>query len=192
MRAYFLIVAMLAAVLANPAAAAEKYDGKLDLKCFGKHHVYKDLPTFQDYAPEKPFGRRAKDIDWNSDPKAREYRTRLREGLHEPSDFNGHFKVVSFGCGTGCQFNWVIDLANGKAVGQFETSFGTSYRKNSALLIANPPDADCDTYPPIDAVTFYTVKDDKLVAVKRLDISNIWEAPEAPPPPEKTNAGPQH
>ena len=177
------IIAMMAAILLTTPSRAATYDGTLDLTCFGKHHVYKHLPRFEDYPGERSSKQRAKDIDWKSHRRARSYHTRLSEGLREPPDFDGHYKVVTFGCGTGCQINWVIDQANGRAVGEFETSFGVSYHKDSALLIANPPDPACDSYPPIDAVTFYTVKNDKLVTVKRLDISKIWEKP---------NAGAQH
>ena len=163
-------------VLLCVATAAQAYDGKLDLYCFGKHHVYQHLPEFTDFPAEAASHSTAKDIDWKSHRHAWGYHTRLREGLSEGADFNGHYKVVTFGCGTGCQINWVIDIANGKALGTFETSFGVAYNKTSGLLVANPPDPKCDEYPEIDAVTYYTVKSDKLVVVKKIALSNIWAA----------------
>jgi hypothetical protein len=48
-----------------------------------------------------------------SDPRARRFRTVLREAAKEGPNFNGHYRVVSWGCGTNC-IEWaVIDLAGG-------------------------------------------------------------------------------
>ena len=48
-----------------------------------------------------------------STPRARRYRTILREAAKEGPNFNGHYRVVSWGCGTNC-IEWaVIDLAGG-------------------------------------------------------------------------------
>jgi len=48
-----------------------------------------------------------------SNPRARRYRTVLREAAKEGPNFNGHYRVVSWGCGTNC-IEWaVIDLASG-------------------------------------------------------------------------------
>jgi hypothetical protein len=46
--------------------------------------------------------------------KAHRYRTVLREEAREGPNFNGHFRVASWGCGTNC-IEWaVIDLETGK------------------------------------------------------------------------------
>jgi hypothetical protein len=46
-------------------------------------------------------------------PKARRYRTVLREAASEGANFNGHFRIVRWGCGTNC-IEWaIIDLADG-------------------------------------------------------------------------------
>jgi hypothetical protein len=47
-------------------------------------------------------------------PKAHRYRTVLREEAREGPNFNGHYRVASWGCGTNC-IEWaVIDLETGK------------------------------------------------------------------------------
>jgi len=46
--------------------------------------------------------------------KAHRYRSVLREEAREGPNFNGHFRVASWGCGTNC-IEWaVIDLETGK------------------------------------------------------------------------------
>jgi hypothetical protein len=46
-------------------------------------------------------------------PQARRYRTRLREAAAEGPNFNGHFRIVSWGCGTNC-LQWAfVDLTTG-------------------------------------------------------------------------------
>jgi hypothetical protein len=46
--------------------------------------------------------------------KAHRYRTVLREEAREGPNFNGHFRVASWGCGTNC-IEWaVIDLETGR------------------------------------------------------------------------------
>jgi hypothetical protein len=46
--------------------------------------------------------------------KARRMRTVLREAAKAPPNFNGHYRVVHWGCGTNC-IEWaVVDLATGK------------------------------------------------------------------------------
>jgi len=47
-------------------------------------------------------------------PQARRYRTRLREGAAEGPNFNGHFRIVWWGCGTNC-LEWAfVDLTTGE------------------------------------------------------------------------------
>jgi hypothetical protein len=47
-------------------------------------------------------------------PKARQFRTALRKSAAEGPNFNGHYRVATWGCGTTCM-NWaVIDLIDGK------------------------------------------------------------------------------
>lgn len=45
---------------------------------------------------------------------AREYRTQLREAAEKGPDFNGHFALANWGCGTNCLEFGLIDLSIGK------------------------------------------------------------------------------
>lgn len=81
-----------------------------------------------------------KPVDLSSHKDAKTYHTRLKEGAKAGPNFAGHYTVVSFGCGTQCQDNWVIDEKTGKIIDRFESVIGTKYELNSSLLIINPPD----------------------------------------------------
>jgi hypothetical protein len=55
--------------------------------------------------------------------KARRYRSVLRAEAREGANFNGHFRVASWGCGTNC-IEWaVIDLETGKVWFPSEPAF---------------------------------------------------------------------
>jgi len=104
------------------------------------------LPRFSEYPVrvEKP---RITKIDFNKDPDARTYRTRLSEALRQGVNFAGHFVVAGWGCGTGCTNAAVIDTFTGKVLWpeQFfnvDATYGDGYsqvqldfKKNSRLLI---------------------------------------------------------
>jgi hypothetical protein len=48
------------------------------------------------------------------DRDAKDYRTRIRNGIKEGANFAGRYKVIQFGCGTGCAFVYVADVSTGK------------------------------------------------------------------------------
>lgn len=48
-----------------------------------------------------------------SSQQAKQYRTRLRDGAAQPANFNGHYRMVIWGCGTECVTGAVIDKLNG-------------------------------------------------------------------------------
>ena len=59
---------------------------------------------------------------------------------HRP-DFAGHLRVVESGCGSPCQVQTLVDVRTGEVVGSTVTSLGASYRLESRLFVANPPDS---------------------------------------------------
>ena len=148
-----------------------EFDGHISLSIAGKAYSFAGLPKFSDYPAAKASSKKAADIDWSSHKLAKTYKTRLREGLNQGADFNGHYKIVSHGCGSQCQGNWVVDVATGRVLEQFYTGHGVMYRKDSSLLIADPLDEGeinhvddvADFYDR--KVTFYTVKKGRLVEV---------------------------
>lgn len=100
------------------------------------------LPEFSKY--QVPYGEiftgTPAPIDLTSFKGANTYRTKLTEGAKQGPNFAGHYTVVSFGCGTQCQDNWVIDATTGKIHARFPSIIGQNYRLNSFLMIVNPPE----------------------------------------------------
>lgn len=87
-------------------------------------------PRFEDYPAPKFSGKPAavKIIG----PKARKYRTGLRENASGGADFAGHYTIAAFGCGTGC----ISPLAI------IDVKTGDVYFPPSVATISSPPDAE--------------------------------------------------
>jgi hypothetical protein len=69
-------------------------------------------PDFKDYAAPVYKGRAA--ALKLTTPQARGYRTRLREGAQRGVNFAGHYKLHTWGCGTGCLQTAFIDAKTGE------------------------------------------------------------------------------
>ena len=69
-------------------------------------------PEFKDYA-EPVFKGRAAALKLTT-RQARGYRTRLREGARRAVNFAGHYKLHTWGCGTGCLQTAFIDAKTGE------------------------------------------------------------------------------
>jgi hypothetical protein len=69
---------------------------------------------FEDFATpvESVVSRRPPNL---SPPKARRYRTILRQAATEAPNFAGHYRVVTWGCGTCCTEFAILDLRSGEA-----------------------------------------------------------------------------
>jgi len=91
-----LLEIVLIMVLANVAVAQEK-----------------SLPRFENYPAPKTFvGENAPVII--ASPRARMFRTVIREWAKDKPNFAGHYIVAKWGCGTGCVRYAVIDARTGK------------------------------------------------------------------------------
>jgi hypothetical protein len=100
------------------------------------------LPRFADYAVPERFRGRPAPVRLATDPQARFYRTKLREGAREGPNFADHLTVVTWGCGSGCQVNAIVDARTGRVFPQWlQTNAGVGVRRGSALLIADPVDS---------------------------------------------------
>ena len=98
------------------------------------------IPRFEDYPATNQFSKIAKSVNLKSHPEGCRFRTVLREAFKKGPNFARHLIVVSHGCGTECQLNWVIDACTGDIKARFESSVGVAYKLNSNLIILNPPD----------------------------------------------------
>jgi hypothetical protein len=69
-------------------------------------------PKFDEYPAEVYRGRNAK-VRLDT-PDAKNYRTRLREASRQKPNFAGHYVLVTWGCGTQCQYGAVVNVLNGR------------------------------------------------------------------------------
>ncbi len=78
-------------------------------------------------------------------PNKAYYRTRLREGSAQGSNFGGHYALLTWGCGEGCTTFFILDELNGRvfdpgfnltaAKGAPDAGFGLHYQPDSRLLV---------------------------------------------------------
>jgi Ankyrin repeats (many copies) len=96
-------------------------------------------PAFTDFPARRIHKGAPAKVDLTSNPLAREYRTRLREGARQGPNFAGHYAMVSWGCGTSCQVYALVDSLSGKVYDGFGAERGADFKLNSDLVIADPP-----------------------------------------------------
>lgn len=100
----------------------------------------KKVPKFEDYPVNKVTTQRLKAVNLRSHPRARRYRTRLREAIGKSPNFAGQYVVVSWGCGTVCQEVALIDVNSGHVYfASFATAWGSAFKVDSYLFIESPP-----------------------------------------------------
>ena len=112
------------------------------LSFIGPSYAKIKVPTFETYrlSEKAIFKGLPADVDLTSYKGARTFRTKLREGAKQGPNFAGHYTVVTIGCGTQCQQNWIIEARTGKILDSFPSIVGIAYQLNSLLLVVNPPD----------------------------------------------------
>jgi hypothetical protein len=80
-------------------------------------------------------------VDLRSASRAREYRTVLREGSAGPPNFAGRYRIVQWGCGSPCRTFGIVESATGRVyMPEISAISGIGYRRDSRLLIVEPPE----------------------------------------------------
>ena len=108
--------------------------------------VYKKFSfhsKFTDFPVEVYKGKMAAP-DFATDPDARHFITRIKEGCAEEGvNFAGHYTIIEWGCGMECQLMAIVDRVDGKIIYSkipFDTSDGHNgidYHTDSRMLIVN-------------------------------------------------------
>ena len=110
-----------------------------------KNNDLKKAPQFSDYPVKDIYRGRPAAVKLTSHPLAWTFRTVLRDGAEKGPNFAGHFTVVLWGCGAGCQSFAIVEANSGKVI--FMTSekekipeavVGLDYKIDSSLLVVNP------------------------------------------------------
>jgi hypothetical protein len=83
-------------------------------------------------------------VDLTSDSDAPRFRTRLTEGAAEGPNFAGHFTIITWGCGTQCVVDALVDARSGRVYSDTTLDFSChdpEFRRNSTLVIQRPDTA---------------------------------------------------
>jgi hypothetical protein len=102
-------------------------------------------PTFSDFTVAEHFKGKPAPVNLSGDPKAKTYRTMLREGARRGPNFAGHFTIVIWGCGSSCQQFAIVDAVTGKVYFSREVPYvsfgdregepyGLDFREDSRLI----------------------------------------------------------
>jgi hypothetical protein len=105
-----------------------------------------DAPSFADYPGAPAYhGRNAAPL--LSTKEARQFRTMIRDGASQKPNFDGHYIVSTWGCGTDCEMGAIIDAMTGKVVslpvvagtpqGVADDDLHFAYRLDSRLIVLN-------------------------------------------------------
>jgi hypothetical protein len=125
-------------------------------------------PQFDDFPVKDIYHGASAAVDLNSNPYAREYRTRLRQAAKCPPDFAGHYTVASWGCGSSCQSFMLIDSRTGKVIdgpGREGATRGADFRPGSRLFIKDPRSEELayKDDPTVEvAISYYELRDGKF------------------------------
>jgi hypothetical protein len=95
-------------------------------------------PQFEDFPVSRKYKGVSAAVDLRSNPRAWSYRTRLRQGTRKGPNFAGHYTVVSWGCGSNCESNAIVDALTGRVYDGIGDERGADFRLNSNLVIADP------------------------------------------------------
>lgn len=78
--------------------------------------------------------------DFSTNPKRLEFKTVITEGVKNNwPNFAGHYILIEWGCGTGCQDGVIVDANTGAIFDLPAATAGREYQHDSNELINNPP-----------------------------------------------------
>ena len=177
MRIASLIFAVLFGVcFANIGFAKEMGDLKFRIE---------NLPEFSQF-PAASVSPQKNAPAWQLDKRAEQfakiydakYNKNLAEEIKSSSaNFAGHYFIASAGCGTECRGSIVVDQLTGQTVGEFESTYGASYKPNSNLIVTGLPESGgeilLNEMPAYFNVGFYLLKDKKIQKLAELDFGDI-------------------
>lgn len=101
----------------------------------------------------------------DTDPRTKQFRTRLTEGAKHGPNFAGIYTVIEWGCGTNCQQVVIVNALTGRVSDWLTTEFGSKYQIDSLLFIENPDTEECSALEWCKT-KHYLFKNDKFVLLR--------------------------
>ena len=81
------------------------------------------------------------ELDLKSHKLGEKFRTAIKYDYDNPEAlFAGHYTFATWGCGSPCQMHVLIDRRSGKIYDAPDSSVGSEFKKDSRMLIINPPE----------------------------------------------------
>jgi hypothetical protein len=173
--------------LSTPAKAAEptvvdsprlqSSSNGTEARSYRSRRHFGKLPKFTDFGITKKIMNGYNPPDFKKrDKSARDYRTRIIEGMKVGPNFAGHFSIIEIGCGSSCRFAFVANNITGKVIdfpigGEEYQSLDLKYKLNSRLIIASYQKDTCD-------VAYFVLKSGRIKNIKTVKY----------PPPENYGA----
>ncbi|AGC78370.1 hypothetical protein DDD_3243 [Nonlabens dokdonensis DSW-6] len=75
--------------------------------------------------------------DFNSNPAAKRFITRINEECKKGINFAGKYTLVIWGCGTSCQNGVIVNRINGEIYDGYSSTLGSKFKKDSKLILFN-------------------------------------------------------
>ena len=98
-------------------------------------------PTFEAFPVEEVWSGQPAAVDNDATKDWRPNRSNLRRAQAAGPNFAGRFTLAQWNCGLRCTQVVLLDTATGKPVGDLRAATGVRFRRDSELLIANPPES---------------------------------------------------
>ena len=111
MRGTMLLMFVTFGALAAPASNKDSFTGCWPITVADA--VPFAPPAFSQFPARAFFGGKPASVNLASHPKARTYRSVLRLGAKAGPNFDGHFTIVGWGCGSSCLQFAVVDATTG-------------------------------------------------------------------------------
>ena len=116
------------------------------LMCGATSSFGAEPPTFEQYPVNEPFDQTPAPVDLKSHPRAKRFKDALSVSASLGPNFAGHYRIVTWGCGSACLELAIVDLESGRVhfPGKLKRDYyqgvrdGTepfNFRKDSALLV---------------------------------------------------------
>lgn len=97
--------------------------------------------AYEEYGVDTFSGKWAS-VNFSSNITARRFRSAIKRAIFSSGvNFAGHYNLARWGCGTSCQMGAITDLKTGRVYDLPSASGDYAFKKNSKLLVVNPPDS---------------------------------------------------
>jgi hypothetical protein len=103
---------------------------------------FKPYIRFSDFEVPIENDKEKASIKFSSNPSARMFKTRIREGYKDGVNFGGHYCFVEWGCGSPCHESVIVDVKTGIVYDGPSTAYGYDFKKGSRMVIGSPPGSD--------------------------------------------------